>query len=359
MRISIIIPCYKAASTLNLCLDKINAQTFTDWEVILIDDGSPDNTGEICDHYASKNPQIHVIHKKNEGVSSARNIGIKKATGDFITFIDADDSINNDYLQNLIKDSDADLILCGFKSSMGINYIPQPAFYNGESLNQYIQNIVDDPYLLYSPWCKLFRRNIINKYNILFDTNLRLGEDTMFCYTYLLYCNSIRIVASNSYFYNGKWGGNGKYKLSQQEVEHLNYIEIELLNQINNKFNCNIDLTYRGNHIDLLNNLYKDFTDYTLFEIYQQTHKTITLNDYLKDKKLNFIFWGIIELEALYKKKEYEKGKEFLRILHHFFSIKTSKVTSLSLKMSIIHFLVQRKLFNTANYFLRIINNLR
>lgn len=94
---------------------------------------------------------------------------------------------------------------------MGINYIPKPAYFNRERSSQFIQNIVEDNYLLYSPWCKLFKRKIINEYNLYFDTNLRLGEDTMFCYSYLLHCKSIRIISSNGYFYDGEWGGNSKY----------------------------------------------------------------------------------------------------------------------------------------------------
>lgn len=356
MKISIIIPCYKAVKTLGGCLDSIKAQTFTDWEVILINDGSPDETGDICNYYASKNTKIQVIHQENKGVSAARNLGIKLSKSEYITFIDADDYINEDFLQNLIQNTDADFTLCGFKSSMGINFIPKPSYYNKEELNQNIQYVIEDPYLLYSPWCKLFKRDIINKYNIYFDTNLRLGEDTIFCYTYLLHCNSMRIIASNSYFYNGKWGGNGKYKLTLKEVEYLNQTEIEQLDKINKAFNCNINLTYRGNHLALLNNLYKDFTDLELYKIYHNTHRTITLKDYLKNNKLNFIFRGIIDLETLYKKKEYKKGEEFIQTLHRFFTIKTSKVTSLSIKMKIIHFLIRKKLHYTTNLLLYIIN---
>lgn len=84
MKISIIIPCYKAVKTLGGCLDSIKAQTFTDWEVILINDGSPDETGDICNYYASKNTKIQVIHQENKGVSAARNLGIKLSKSEYI-----------------------------------------------------------------------------------------------------------------------------------------------------------------------------------------------------------------------------------------------------------------------------------
>ena len=91
--ISIIVPVYNAERTLNRCVDSILSQTFQEWELLLIDDGSTDRSGELCDEYASKDQRIKVFHKKNGGVSSARNIGLNYAKGEWITFIDSDDEI--------------------------------------------------------------------------------------------------------------------------------------------------------------------------------------------------------------------------------------------------------------------------
>ena len=93
MQISIIIPVYKAEKYINRCVDSILAQTFTDWELLLINDGSPDNSSSICDLYAARDSRIKVFHKENGGVSSARNLGLEKATGEWITFVDSDDWI--------------------------------------------------------------------------------------------------------------------------------------------------------------------------------------------------------------------------------------------------------------------------
>ena len=90
-KISVIVPVYKAESYLRCCVDSLLAQTFRDFEILLIDDGSPDKSGEICDEYARKDGRIKALHKKNEGVSSARNAGIEHAQGEWITFVDADD----------------------------------------------------------------------------------------------------------------------------------------------------------------------------------------------------------------------------------------------------------------------------
>ena len=96
--ISIITPVYNAEKYLRCCIDSIIAQTFTDFELLLIDDGSKDKSGAICDEYAAKDARIRVFHKENGGVSSARNLGLDNAKGEWITFIDSDDWVKQDYL---------------------------------------------------------------------------------------------------------------------------------------------------------------------------------------------------------------------------------------------------------------------
>lgn len=91
--VSIIVPIYNAEKTLRRCIDSILSQTFSDWELLMIDDGSTDQSGTICDQYAIKDKRIKVFHKKNGGVSSARNLGLDNARGEWITFVDADDQI--------------------------------------------------------------------------------------------------------------------------------------------------------------------------------------------------------------------------------------------------------------------------
>ena len=97
-KISVIVPVYKAEAYLRCCVDSLLAQTFRDFEILLIDDGSPDKSGEICDEYARQDGRIKALHKKNGGVSSARNVGIEHAQGEWITFVDADDYVKSAYL---------------------------------------------------------------------------------------------------------------------------------------------------------------------------------------------------------------------------------------------------------------------
>ena len=120
--VSVIIPVYKVEKYLRRCLDSLIAQTFADWQAICIDDGSPDRSPAILDEYAARDARIKVIHRANGGVSSARNLGIENASGNYIHFLDADDWIDPEYYQAMVTvatDSDADMVVSGFVSDNG------------------------------------------------------------------------------------------------------------------------------------------------------------------------------------------------------------------------------------------------
>lgn len=112
--ISVIVPVYKVEQYLNACVDSILAQTYTNLEIILVDDGSPDSCGAICDEYAEKDSHVRVIHKENGGASAARNDGMKYCTGDYLAFIDSDDTVAPDWIENLYASiSDYDFVIAG------------------------------------------------------------------------------------------------------------------------------------------------------------------------------------------------------------------------------------------------------
>ena len=116
-KVSIIVPVYKAEQYLHRCIDSILSQSFTDWELILVDDGSPDSSGAICDEYVHKDARIHVIHKENGGVSSARNVALGRITSKWLTFVDSDDCLYPRALQRLVEvaeQNNLDLIQCHF-----------------------------------------------------------------------------------------------------------------------------------------------------------------------------------------------------------------------------------------------------
>lgn len=129
-KISIVIPVYNGERYIRRAIEGVLEQTFEDWELLLIDDGSLDSTAAVCDEYAGE--RIRVIHQQNCGVSAARNVGIKLALGEYIAFVDADDIIEHDYLSNLAQGFGCDLILTGFC----YDYSPHTPLINGGGLSQ-------------------------------------------------------------------------------------------------------------------------------------------------------------------------------------------------------------------------------
>lgn len=242
--VSIIIPVYNVEQYISQCIESIFAQTYTDFELILINDGSTDKSGEICDNYAKKDSRIHVFHKKNGGVSSARNVGIEHATGEWINFIDSDDWISPDYLEKLMQNTlIADLTFWGFTihnpDDSQTTYKPseQSAYgrKNIESVLAYLkQNQQQIEYLGYT-WNKLFKTSIIKEKNIRFIENLSTREDEVFTLSYANYINSIKVKSSLSYNYRNLNSGLTHKKNSTDEYLVLIKQLTEILYQYSNK----------------------------------------------------------------------------------------------------------------------------
>ena len=178
-KISIIVPVYNAEKYLHRCIDSILTQTFSDFELLLIDDGSTDKSGQLCNEYASKDNRVKVFHKQNGGVSSARNLGLDNAKGEWIAFVDSDDSVMNTYLSELISSNDVDLVVSGVRFINGnTSLLPPVALINIKEN----QGLLDEQ-LCYSyfrtPWSKLFKNRIIQLYSLRFSSFLRIGEDTI------------------------------------------------------------------------------------------------------------------------------------------------------------------------------------
>lgn len=166
-KISIVVPIYNIEDCLIPCIESIINQTYTNLEIILVDDGSPDNCGEICDEYAKKDNRIKVIHKKNGGLSDARNAGIDAATGEYLGFVDGDDTIEPRMYEELydnLKKNDAEISLCNFRLVGGREYINNHIGIRDEVLSG--KDILFKKRLvLYSfgwavVWNKLYRREI-------------------------------------------------------------------------------------------------------------------------------------------------------------------------------------------------------
>lgn len=199
--VSVIVPIYNTEKELTRCIDSIVNQTYTNLEIILVNDGSTDNSKTICDNYEKIDNRIIVFHQKNSGVSSARNKGLELSSGDKIVFIDSDDYIELNYIENLMDYSNYDLVVSGYKfiSNKVREYKPVSNTYTDEI----IRIIVKKEYQLFIgvPCLKLYDSNIIKKNNIKFDITMNYGEDTCFVYNYIKYIKNLKFD-SKAYYNN-------------------------------------------------------------------------------------------------------------------------------------------------------------
>lgn len=204
--ISIIVPVYNAENFLRRCIDSILAQSNTNFELLLIDDGSTDGSGAICDEYAAKDTRVRVFHKENGGVSSARNIGLDNAQGDYITFCDADDYVGDEWLATYCDamDQKVDFIVQGFYKIVGDdsveNVLPSFTGTSNEQLQEFIKRLVTSSCFGYI-WVKAFRRELVESHKIRFDENSAFTEDAQFIAKCLEYTASFEFVNKANYYY--------------------------------------------------------------------------------------------------------------------------------------------------------------
>lgn len=201
--ISVIVPVYNTEQYLHRCIDSILAQTYTDFELLLIDDGSTDSSGAICDDYAAKDPRVRVFHKENGGVSSARNLGLDNAQGEWITFVDSDDWVVKSMLYNLIEIDDADLIIGAmqFEHDNTVGVFPRTGRLEGCTLYSLLAENIDH-HSICGPCSKFFKRSAINDNLLRFSESLTFGEDAVFVKQYLANVLSIRVTDTLCYHYN-------------------------------------------------------------------------------------------------------------------------------------------------------------
>ena len=224
-KFSIIIPVYNTEKYLEKCISSVINQKYKNFEVILIDDGSKDNSGAICDEYAKKDNKVKVIHQINAGVSTARNVGIKNAKGKYIIFLDSDDSLNGESLTRLNgiieKNEEIDCILYNVDGEF------KDGMYKEEKLKSLIvQLIITEK--INPPWNKVYKRNIIEENNIVFDKNIQIGEDLLFSITYLSYANNICILNEELYNYTVDNSNSLTRKYKENKYKQLMYVDDEI-----------------------------------------------------------------------------------------------------------------------------------
>ena len=269
--ISVVIPVYNGENVIRRSMDNVIKQTFGDWELIVVNDGSTDTTSEILSEYCDR-ARIRIITKPNGGVSSARNAGINVAKGEYITFIDADDIIEETYLEQLSKGIEYDFTVTGFC----YNETPQiPGIRVSQAKNRDIVSENISEYLQTDnfcfPWARMFRLSIIKKNNIRFDEKLRFGEDHVFNWTYLCYINSILI--DNSTLYHKMSEDNSGVGYSNLTFDEIDYLDSSLFN-----LKCQMEQYYNTIITPALTNLFhipfmKDYITYKKSSFYVDYYK--------------------------------------------------------------------------------------
>ncbi len=206
--VSIIVPVYNAEKTIKRCIESVLNQEFQDWELILMDDGSRDKSGRICDEFAGRDRRIKVIHKENSGVSDTRNQAISIATGTYLQFVDSDDWLTSDatnlFIRNA-KEYDCDMVIADFYRVVG-DRVSHKGDIDEElpmTREVFAEHMMDNPSDFYYGvlWNKLFKKDIIEKYNLRMDTNISWCEDFLFNLDYLLHCDKIFALHVPIYYY--------------------------------------------------------------------------------------------------------------------------------------------------------------
>ena len=222
-KISIIIPIYNSEKYLSECINSVIKQSFSDFELLLINDGSTDKSIQICESFAQIDARIRVFNKENGGVSSARNFGIKQAKGDWICFVDSDDTIDATHLENfdISTSNEVELVVQGFLRWRKIRNFIEGYYVRDE----FIKHAIIYPF---GPCSKIYKKSVLMENKILFSKDINYGEDELFNLLYLVYTNNIQFINKNTYNYRDTPGSLSKvitdYTTSLQLFVNINKI---------------------------------------------------------------------------------------------------------------------------------------
>lgn len=204
MRISVIIPVYNCEKYLQDCLDSVINQSYKDLEIIIIDDGSTDNSGNICNQYAEQDSRIHVIHQENKGVSASRNIGMSQMSGELVSFIDADDTLDLDmyeFLSSLMDKYNADIAHCGYRHIVGeeIRLVHNSREVVIQNSEEALECLIGAKLFVGSLWNKLYKVKLLK--GLTFDENIKINEDILFNFCVFSKANKIVFADYTKYNY--------------------------------------------------------------------------------------------------------------------------------------------------------------
>lgn len=264
--ISVIVPVYNVEEYLPRCIESILGQTYADLELILVDDGSPDNSGEICDRYAAKDSRVKAIHTSNGGVSSARNKGVDEACGEWVSFVDSDDYVSPTYLSDMLaRAADADIVVSGWHQKPAERFFPDKSI----PRDRYMEIFTHKAFL--NIWGKLIRRDAIDRAGARFEEMAKWAEDSIFFIKVLLHSHKVNLISAINYHYEQR---------EQSAVNTLNSYEHELAT-----FNAVYALM--PEMVEICTEKSKEYFGPYLFLI--RTFQSVRLMDISKHEKLKFL----------------------------------------------------------------------
>lgn len=304
--VSIIIPIYNSEKLLKRCINSIVNQTYKNIEIILVNDGSDDSSGEICEDYARKDKRIKVIHQKNMGVSTARNRGVHESKGRYIQFVDSDDEISPTMTEILVKEvnNSIDLVICGYKNVIlnndgPIKKVNVPLINGILENNEFMVHFGDLYYnsLINSPCNKLYVSKIIKNNEIRFNELISNGEDLLFNLSYINFCRKISLVKKSPYLYQRT---NNLNSLSKRYVDKY-FDNRKFIHQEVTKFLIKKNANSQKNK-EVLN---KMFTNYIKRSFDNLFHKDSKMNYQTKKREIQKIVcdeWVRDNLQSFEKK---------------------------------------------------------
>lgn len=293
MKFSVIVPVYRVEKYIRQCIESVLNQTYKDFELILVDDGSPDNCPRICDEYALKDERVVVVHKVNGGVSSARNAGLAVSKGEYFLFVDGDDLLSEDYCKKFAEVAEQfspEIIICGFetfdeKEKTANSVKEKEGFYTREKIEREIfYKLIESyegEYFAPSVWAKAFKREKFSEYFSCIDEKIKIGEDQAIVKPCVFSANTIYVLNENIYFYR---------KTENSATNAKNTFDMIGAKLIAKHFEKNIDLSlfdfqeqvYRRTVHDLFNAAVSQFNGKDGYKAAKARIKTALKDEYYK-----------------------------------------------------------------------------
>ena len=333
MLFSVIVPVYKVEKYLSGCIESVLNQTFSDFELILVDDGSPDRCPEICDNYKEKDERIKVVHKTNGGLASARRAGIREAQGEYVFNLDSDDLIENDTLEcayKIIKDTNCDIVSFSYRWVKNGNTVNitndglDEGLYTGRDIEKFIyprllmdKNMNHISYYLSG---KVIKRNFLTPHQLNVSEKISLGEDLCCVVPCYLHAESVYISKKEAYLYNVREDSLSK----EFNTKQICLIE-DVINEISK------------NDMEKVVDFEEQLCRYSCFMCFTILASAAEGNHFKSIKAIG---------------KNIENSLQNEKILH-------AEFENISLKSRITRFLMKKECYNSAFYFLNLCKNIK